>query len=259
MPLLPHNNAQIHYTSTGSGTAVVLLHGFLENSTIYQPFVNELAKNHTVVVIDLPGHGQTGCFAEVHTMELMADIVHLVLEKEGITTAGLTGHSMGGYVALAFLHKYPEKVTHLMLLNSVASEDTPEKKLNRDRGIKVAKEMPENFISMGVMNLFSEEHKVSLEKEIKALKQEALKTQVAGITAALAGMKIRPDLVNLFKNANIKKHYIIGNEDPTINVDAIIEQADAVGANTTVVRGGHMSYIENKEETLQALIEFFKN
>ncbi|GLB47943.1 alpha/beta fold hydrolase [Neptunitalea lumnitzerae] len=259
MPQTAYNNSDIHYTINGTGNALVLLHGFLESNAIYKPLTEELAKTHTVVAIDLPGHGQTGCFDNIHSMELMADVVHTVLEAEGISKAGFTGHSMGGYVALAFLRKYPEMVTHLMLLNSVANEDSPEKKANRDRGIKVVQQMPENFISMGVMNLFSEAHKESFATEIQTLKQEALKTPVEGVTAALAGMRDRPDSVTLLKNTNIKKHYIIGTEDPTIDVSAIIEQADEVGAGTTVVEGGHMSYLENKDETLQAMLSFFEN
>lgn len=257
MPQIQYKNGTINYKISGTGNPLVLLHGFLENLTIYGRLTEQLARQHTVIAVDLLGHGQTDCFGYIHTMEAMADAVHAVLVAEGIEKAAFTGHSMGGYVALAFLKKYPEKVTHLMLLNSVANEDSDEKKLNRERGIKVVQQMPENFISMGVMNLFSEAHKVEFAAEIDSLKKEALQTPVQGVIAALAGMKVRENAVALFKNANIAKHYIIGTQDPTINFEDIVAQAAEVGATTTIVQGGHMSYIENFEETLEAFKKFF--
>lgn len=257
MPFIPFKTGKVQYTTQGAGTPLVVLHGFLESLAIWKPLLPKLTKNHTVIAIDLLGHGQTNCVAEVHTMPLMAEAVYAVLQQEGITKAGFCGHSMGGYVALSFLKMYPEMVSHIMLLNSVASEDTPEKKLNRDRGIKVVQQMPENFIAMGVMNLFSEAHKTEFETEITALKQEALKTPVGGVTAALAGMKVREDSVALLQEATIPKHYIIGDKDPTIDVKTIIAQAEQVGARVTMADGGHMSYMENKALTIQTMLDFF--
>ncbi|SFU68227.1 Pimeloyl-ACP methyl ester carboxylesterase [Pustulibacterium marinum] len=256
MPQLIYQNKNVHYQTSGSGKVVVLLHGFLESLKIWNSFSAELSKDYQVIAIDLPGHGTTDVFAEVHTMEFMAAVVHEVLVAENILKAAFIGHSMGGYVALAFLKNYPDLVSHLMLFNSSASEDSEEKKQNRDRGIKVVQQMPENFISMGVMNLFSEDHKKTFAPEIATLKEQALQTPVAGVIAALAGMKLRKASVQTLKEASIVKHYIIGNQDPTIQVAEILDQADEVEADTTVVAGGHMSYIENKDEALQAILSF---
>lgn len=256
MSQLIYQNKNIQYTVSGAGKPVVLLHGFLENLNIWKSLSKDISAQYKVIAIDLPGHGKTGVFSDVHTMEFMAEVVRAVLHQEAITQAAFIGHSMGGYVALAYLKQYPQEVSHVMLFNSVANEDSEEKKLNRERGIKVVQQMPENFISMGIMNLFSDTHKQTFAPEIAALKKEALQTSVAGATAAMAGMKARPSLVETLKEAAIVKHYIIGNQDPTINVAEVLEQADYVEADTTVVAGGHMSYIENKEVALQAVLAF---
>ena len=74
-------NTKISYTDQGKGTAVVLLHGFLENQSMWEAFVPELTKKYRIITIDLLGHGETECLGYVHTMEDQADMVHHVLHK----------------------------------------------------------------------------------------------------------------------------------------------------------------------------------
>jgi pimeloyl-ACP methyl ester carboxylesterase len=126
--ILQYKDVNIFYTEEGKGSAVVLLHGFLENSSMWLPFIPELLKNNRVICIDLLGHGNTECLGYVHTMELMADAVEAVLNHIKIRRCFLIGHSMGGYVALAFAEKNPNALKGLCLMNSTANEDTPEKK-----------------------------------------------------------------------------------------------------------------------------------
>ena len=89
--------------SSSNGPCIVLLHGFLESLCIWDEFVNELSKDFKVLTIDLPGHGKTENFSEVHTMEFMAETVKAVLEHLKIEKCVLIGHSMGGYVRLLLL------------------------------------------------------------------------------------------------------------------------------------------------------------
>ncbi|MFM7896475.1 MAG: alpha/beta fold hydrolase, partial [Flavobacterium sp.] len=74
-------NTKISYTDQGKGTAVVLLHGFLENQSMWKAFIPELVKKHRIITIDLLGHGETECLGYVHTMEDQADMVHHVLHE----------------------------------------------------------------------------------------------------------------------------------------------------------------------------------
>ena len=102
------NRIKIHFKTTGTGTPVVLLHGFLETGKIWAPFIEIIAEKHQVINIDLLGHGKTGCVGYIHTMETMAEAVHAIFSELKITSeATFIGHSMGGYVSLAFLEKYP--------------------------------------------------------------------------------------------------------------------------------------------------------
>jgi len=188
-----YKNTKIAYSETGKGTTLVLLHGFLENSTMWNPHVEELAKRNRVVCVDLLGHGQTNCLGYVHSMEDQADMVHHVLHELKIRKAILVGHSMGGYIALAFAELYPEMMKGLVLMNSTSRADSDERKTNRDRAILAVKQNYTTFIRMSIANLFSENNRERLSNEIELVRNEALKTPLQGIVAALEGMKTRND------------------------------------------------------------------
>ena len=80
---------------------------------------------------------------------------------------------------------------------------------------------------------------------IEKVKQEALKTPVKGIIAALEGMKIRPDRTSVMKNRSFSKLLIIGTEDPIMTRTSLIKEAHESETNFVEISGGHMSYIEN--------------
>lgn len=110
----------------GEGPTLVLLHGFLENKQIWKPFIELFTEKYKVVCIDLLGHGETPGLGDMQTMEIQADLVAEVLEELNINIARFIGHSMGGYITMAFAEKYPKKVKSLMLLNSSPKADSKE-------------------------------------------------------------------------------------------------------------------------------------
>jgi len=255
---LLYKNTQISYSDSGKGTAVVLLHGFLENKTMWNFYVSELSKKNRIITIDLLGHGETESLGYVQTMEENADVVHEVLSKLKIRKAILVGHSMGGYVALAFAELYPEKMKGLVLLNSTSKEDSSERKKNRDRAIKAVKKDYETFIRLSIANLFSEENREILIKEIEAVKIQALKTPLQGIVASLEGMKARKDREFLLHTTTFPKLLIVGKKDPVLNYDENLEQIKNTNVELVTFPDGHMSSIENQEELLSVLADFFK-
>lgn len=97
-----YKNTAVHFSDYGKGTAVVLLHGFLENQTMWDDTVAVLSKKYRVITIDLLGHGLTENLGYIHTMEQMAEAVREVLVHLKVRKSFFVGHSMGGYVALAF-------------------------------------------------------------------------------------------------------------------------------------------------------------
>ena len=258
MKTLIYKNTKISFTDQGKGTAVVLLHGFLENKIMWDNYVSALSKNQRVITIDLLGHGETECLGYIHSMEDQADIIFAVLISLRIRKIVLVGHSMGGYVALAFAELYPDYVKGLFLLNTSSRADSDERKINRDRAIKAVKQNYTNFVRISITNLFSEDNREVFAKEIEKVKLQALKTPLQGIVASLEGMKIRKDREVLLHFTPYPIQLVLGKKDGVLIYDDTIDQIEGTKVELTTFPDGHMSHIENEKELKIALLDFLK-
>lgn len=258
MAQIQYKNITIDYTASGKGTAVVLLHGFLENQTMWQYLAPVLATKYRVITVDLLGHGNTDCLGYVHTMEDQADMVHHVLHELKIRKSVLIGHSMGGYVALAFAELYPDNVKGLVLLNSTSRADSDERKLNRDRAIAAVKQNYTAFVRMSIANLFSEDNREKLAEIIENVKLEALKTPLQGIVAALEGMKIRNDREVLLHFGPYPIALILGKKDGVLQYDDNVTQVENTRVQLTTFPDGHMSHLENQKALEKTVVAFLK-
>ena len=256
---LLYKGANIYYTDTGKGNAIVLLHGFLENTSMWHVFIPTLSKKNRVICIDLLGHGKTECLGYIHTMEQMADSVQVVLKHLKIRRSTFIGHSMGGYVALAFAEKNPDALKGLCLMNSTANADTIEKKKKRDRAILVVKQNHKLFIRMAISNLFRPKNRTIFSERIKQVKKEALKTPLQGIVASLEGMKIRNDREALLHFSPFKKMLIISRKDPVLDYETLISQTKNTDVEVVEFPDGHMTHIENESDFLHAIMHFIEN
>lgn len=256
--ILEYKNIPIYYNDQGHGKVVVLLHGFLESSSMWKDLVEELEANYRVITIDLLGHGKTGCLGYIHTMEMMADAVVSVLGHLTIEACVFIGHSMGGYVALALAEAFPEKVRGLCLMNSTPFADSPERQTNRDRAIKVVKQNHRNFIRMSIVNLFSPLNRAQFAVEIKAIVVEAMNIPLQGIVAALEGMKIRKDRSDVLQQLKAFKMVVLGLEDPVLEFDGLNVQLTELKIEQIQLPGGHMSHIEDKYELTDKLKHFIE-
>lgn len=253
-----HKNTKVNFTFQGSGTAVVLLHGFLENITMWNSISTQLSKKFKVICIDLLGHGATENHGYIHSMENQAEMVKAVLDHLNLKKYILIGHSMGGYIALSFSQLFPKSIKGLCLMNSTALPDTEEKKINRDRAIAAVKQNHKTFVRIAIPMLFSEENRSIFTSEIKEITQEALKISSQGIIAALEGMKIRSNLTSIYKNATFPIQMIIGKQDPALEYATLITQTKDTKVHLVEFPDGHMSHIENKNELIEALLKFGK-
>lgn len=237
---------------------VVFLHGFLENKEMWQDIIPSFISKYRVITIDLLGHGKTECRGYIHTMEDQADMVHHLLHELKIRKVVFIGHSMGGYVALAFAELFPDFMKGLALVNSTSRADDEERKANRDRAIKAVKENYTSFVRLSIANLFSEQNRTLLVDEIEKVKQEALQTPLQGIIAALEGMKIRKDREVILHFAPYPILLILGKKDPVLLYSSHIEQIEDTKVALVCFPDGHMSHIENKNELEKTLTSFLK-
>ncbi|MGC1632455.1 MAG: alpha/beta hydrolase [Gelidibacter sp.] len=256
--ILEYKDIPVFYNDEGIGKVVVLLHGFLETSVMWENLVSDIKDNHRVITIDLLGHGQTGCLGYIHTMEMMAEAVVDVLNHLKIKKSFFIGHSMGGYVALALAEAYPKRIDGICLLNSTPFADSPDRQINRDRAIKAVKHNHKNFIRMSIVNLFSPDNRLRFAEEIEFIKLVAMKLPLQGIVAALEGMKIRKDRSLLLKQMMVSKIVLLGEKDPVLEYDSLKAQLISLGIEMDSFSGGHMSYIENKDELAYKLMQFIE-
>jgi pimeloyl-ACP methyl ester carboxylesterase len=145
----------VNYHMVGKGPALVLLHGFPESSAIWQPIGAFLSQWYTVIMPDMPGVGATP-YLQPASIADMAIIVKEILEELDIPKAVIYGHSMGGYIALAFAHQFPECVAGLSLIHSTPEADNEEKIINRRRVMEIIRNGGKSaFIEQMIPNLFA--------------------------------------------------------------------------------------------------------
>ncbi|WP_339881019.1 alpha/beta hydrolase [Polaribacter vadi] len=252
-------NANISFSDEGKGTAVVLIHGFLENSTMWKNIIPALINNNRIITVDILGHGKSDCLGYVHSMELFAEAIETVLKHLKIRKYILVGHSLGGYISMALAKNNPSKIKGLCLLNSTSNADSEALKIRRIRANKMAQNNFENLIKMSFSNLFSLESRTTFKEGIKLALQEALKTPVQGYIAASEGMRIRPNRNHILSENNFKKLIIVGEKDPVLDAKTAILESEKTNAELVVLSGGHMSHIENREELIGVLKAFIKD
>jgi pimeloyl-ACP methyl ester carboxylesterase len=253
-------NEKINFLDQGSGRAVVLLHGFLGSLDIWAKTTANLSRSYRVIVIDLPGHGNTGCIGYAHSMDLMAKCVKKVLDSLRLKKYVLIGHSMGGYVALAFADLYPDNMRGLCLFHSTAYSDTEEKKADRLRAIEVVKKNKTLYTRTTIQNLFATKNLKYLKEEIALATKIAKGTSRQGIIAALYGMKDRPRRDIILGLVTYPIMMVIGELDNIIPPEQLIEQSQSI-RNKTILKlehDGHMGFLESPRKCNKAIRKFLR-
>lgn len=249
---------RISFVDKGEGPCLVLLHGFTESSGIWKQFIRHLARQFRVVAIDLPGFGKSDCFSEVHSMEFMAQIVKKVLLALGIRRCVIAGHSMGGYVTLAFARLYPRILKGICIFHSHPYADTPEGRTNRERAIEVIRADKFNFVLQFIPTLFPDGSHEKYRKQIDSLTREASGLSKEAIIAAMAGMKERPGSAETLKKLDVPVLFILGVKDSKIPMERAGEMVLLPKHSESLIleEVAHMGFYEAPKVTLQALRDF---
>jgi pimeloyl-ACP methyl ester carboxylesterase len=256
------NSAQypkLFYRKFGNGPALVLLHGFPESGVLWQQVWPALAEHFTVLVPDLPGSGDSSRGTMKITMESMADAVNGMLEAENIESAVFAGHSMGGYVSLAFASKCGQKVKGLSMVHSTAYADDEEKKNNRRKAIElIRKGGREAFIRQMIPALFSSATKQTRPGIVEKQVDSGLQLEADSLVAYYEAMIERPDRTEILKTANFPMQWIMGKDDTVIPFTKGLQQCTLTSINFVSVYNmcGHMSMLENDKELTKDLTDF---
>ena len=241
-----------------SKPTIVLLHGYLESLDVWDDFTKLLMPKLRVITLDLPGHGVSEVKGEVHTMEFLADVVRGVLEVQGVDKCVLVGHSMGGYVALAFLRKYPDLLDGIILFHSFPGADSVQTQERRQREIDIVLSGKKDLLANTVAAGFAEQNRNRFADEIEDLSEQVILTEEAGIVALLRGMSERSDSNALLNESSVPQMFVFGRNDEYISVEtaetmiAQHPQAEVLWLDNS----GHMGFIEEAQRSAEAIIDF---
>lgn len=250
----------VHYRDEGREheQTLVLLHGYLQNLDVWSPYVLTFMRSMHVITIDLPGHGYSECLGPEHPMDLMARAVKAVLDDARVEQCVMVGHSMGGYVALAFADLFPHRLRGLGLLHSHAY---PDDEATVERRMLTCEEVTKNrarYIVGFIPPLFDSSKRFSLAQEIKDLQDLCLETREESVVAAQRGMAKRPSRINVLNSLEVPVLFIFGRNDKRIPIEKAVAQAlDVRHAEILILDGvAHMSHIEDRDYVRPRLLNF---
>ncbi|HTN45970.1 MAG TPA: alpha/beta hydrolase [Flavipsychrobacter sp.] len=250
---------RISYSKQGNGEVLMLLHGFPENHELWKPVLPTLSQKYTVISPDLPGSGNSTLDQENITIEEMAEAVIAIVKAEKIEKMVLAGHSMGGYISLAFAEKYPSYLKGLSLIHSTATSDDEEKKTKRQKSVAlIRKGGKEAFIREMVPNLFAERFRKENKAIIATQTERGMMLSENSMIAFYNAMMNRTDRTAILRNANYPIQMIIGKEEKLAPMDVLIGQAAMADISFISVFEDslHMSMIEQPDRLASDLINF---
>jgi 3-oxoadipate enol-lactonase len=248
------NGIKLAYERRGKGTPLVLLHGYPLDHSIWEPLVPLLEKDFDLILPDLRGFGESEVSKTAFGMADLAADVAGMLNTMGVWQAGIAGHSMGGYVALAFVRAYPQRVLGLGLVASQVLADTPERKAGRYQEA-------DDILAHGVQEVAEGMSvKLTAQAGLQArLKSLILRQRPEGLAGALRAMADRLDASTLLPGSDFPIVLIHGLADALIpveraqNVKAAVPQAHL----TEIINVGHMPMMEAPVQTAEAFRNFF--
>ncbi len=226
-----------------------------------------LKDRYRLIIPDLPGSGASDMIDDM-SMEGMAEVLKQILDKENEEQVSSTdefkkvvmiGHSMGGYITLAFAEKYMDHLSAFGLFHSSSYADNEEKKVNRQKGIDfIKKNGAPAFLKTVIPNLFSAETKENdpglLEEQLRGLDNFSGPANVSYYEAMMA----RPDRTQVLKNSVVPVLFIMGKYDTAVPVEHSLEQSHLPdNAYIHILRhSAHMGMLEEVKASNMALDKF---
>lgn len=244
------NGIQLAFTRKGAGKPLVLAHGYPLDHTTWNEVVPLLENNFDIILPDLRGFGQSAVVESQYKIADMAADLADLLDHLGVEKAAIAGHSMGGYVSLAFAKAYPERVLGLGLVASQALADTPERKQGR---YDAAEEILKTGVEP-VAEAFSP--KLTPDERVQAYVRGLIAGQrPAGLAGALKAMAERDDSTSILSSFKFPVVVIHGEADELIPIQRAQEiKAEIPHATLTELSDiGHMLMMEDSQATATAL------
>ncbi|GKU80966.1 alpha/beta fold hydrolase [Niallia sp. NCCP-28] len=248
---------EVAYQEAGKGKTIILIHGFCGNAEYWEN-VMPLLTNFHVVAIELRGHGKTSYNGESFLIEDLAKDIQCFLDKKELADVYMFGHSLGGYVTLAFAELFPEALAGFGLIHSTAYPDTEQGKEGRLTAIKKIQDVGmAEFVDGLIPNLFSDDSIRTKKEEVEKAKEIGYKTDAIAAMETLSAMRKRIDRNHIIANSPVPVLLVKGTKDKVVPLDRV---ASASGKHITaeLLETGHMSMIEDPTALSKLLVNFVK-
>lgn len=248
----------LHYVEQGSGEVIVLLHGFCGSSQYWQAIMPHLSIKFRVVAPDLAGQGKSKIQKkDSYTMEDYAEQILQLLDHLQIDKATLLGHSMGGYITLAFAELYSERMRAFGLIHSTAYPDDEKGKTGRDKSIaSIQANGIQSFVDGLAPKLFAPNNIEVKRDAIQQVKEIGYQTTEAGAIAALEAMKLRADRTQVLEQSDLPILLVAGEYDQLIAPEKTFTSKGPRIAHYLVRGAGHMSMYEDPKQLLIGIEQF---
>ncbi len=253
MTYLPVNLA---YEEHGEGTPVILAHGFPLNRSIWYPIIPNLSPKARLVIPDLRGHGQSPVPDGIYSMRLMAEDLRALMDQLNIEKAVLAGHSMGGYVSLAFARAYPNRLAGLALVATQAAADSPERRAGREKMVDEVRRKGIKAVAESMAPALT-----CREDLVGAVHKIIMGMNPKGVKNILKGMAERPNAQEWLSGITVPAVVIAGTEDKLIPLERPKIMAQLLGRAWLVeVSGaGHLPMMEQPDAVSDAILQLIKS
>lgn len=257
------NDCTLRILDTEKGdTVIVLVHGFFESLDVFDTLVKQLKQKYRVIALDVPGHGISEVMGECHSMEFIADTIYDILKQLSIDKCYIAGHSMGGYIAASFAYKYQANCKGLIMIHSIFDKDSEKRSESRSREISFIKAGKKELLAkINPSKGFAKEYRGKYKEMISNLEDQAIMTDDEGVIALLNGMKEREDLNDFARTTSIPILCFWGKYDEFFPLEYATEfvEKHANIKSIFMEESGHMCFIEQQNEFIEALDEFINN
>lgn len=261
---LTYPDGEMHYRVLGNGQPLLLLHGFGESGTIWDLQSKKLAKEAMLLIPDLPGTGESPSPASgpFTSLEKYAALLTALLDTERIESCTLVGHSMGGYIALAFAEMFPERLDGFALFHSTALPDSPQRLEARKKGIRLMQEYGAGaFLAEIIPGLYSETFRQTNQAAVQQHVAESTEwARKDALTGYYEAMMSRPDRTRVLAEFPRPVCMVLGTHDKTVDLNETKPQTGLLqhGSVSILESVAHMGMREDPEASFDILRLFLQ-
>lgn len=254
----------LFYREEGSGLPVLLLHGFAEDGQIWDGLIPRLSSCCRLLIPDLPGSGKSDLLPGEPSIDALAEAIKSFIDQLALDACVLIGHSMGGYISLAFAEKYPQQLKAFGFFHSTAYADSDEKRMARRKSIDFIRQHgAAPFVRQSTPNLFA----AATQQQQPSLVEEIISRYSGFSPESLIyyyeAMIRRPDRIHVLRDFRGPVLFLMGAADAVVPYEQALKQCHepAISVIHTLDHSGHMGMLEEPEragDRIESFLNFVK-